>query len=104
MESQHLDRSTVAEVDEAIAKVKTFYAEGEAHLKLARPYGAPGTRSEKETLAKAKAFANPITGYTRQELNQLLSACRRQHLVIANGRVSQSSRVRCMLYSMSGLG
>jgi hypothetical protein len=79
--------SSQTDVDEAIRQLKAFYDEGEAQLKLGRPYAAPGTASAKERLGKAKAIANPQSGYSPAEIRKLFSACRKTRFVLTRSHV-----------------
>jgi len=87
MPSAQIKQNKLEEVEKAIRQLIKFYDKGEANLTLPRVYGASGTASEKEQLAKARALANPFTGYTRAELDRLLAACRASHFAITRGHL-----------------
>jgi hypothetical protein len=63
------------------------------------PYGSPGTFNEKETIRKARKFADPDKGYNAAELKQLLDHCRRKrfalywyHIILLLGVADKKSR------------
>ena len=68
-----------AELERALKEIRDYHELGRVFFKQGRPYGSTGTAREKEHRAKARAFANPETGFTQRELNVLLSALRKEN-------------------------
>jgi hypothetical protein len=68
-----------AELERVIKEIRNYHEIGQVYLKQGRPYGSSGTAGEKQHRAKARAFANPDTGFTQQELNVLFNALRKEN-------------------------